>query len=1324
MAEIQTIGDVDAARKWLLQNRDGITNFEEKYGEGSAVAVLRGTYEPPEEPEGPSILDQAMNFASNTFSAIGDLSFEDALDGIGDTLQGVGRGIISAPTELAETLINLNTMDTAKAGSIADNAVARRNAVLTDEGRAAMSPEAEAEFRERINTQLALSGIRVSDERVDVDVDDVIEGVNKVAPVLNLPKILEKPDTTVGNLAEGFTQFVAGYVMLGGGGKLVKALGTGAAVDFAMFDPYDRNISAMMEENEWMIPYVTEALATDTEGSEWENRLRNSAEGGLLGVALEGVVASIRQYSKLKKAQRELADDGEVSKSTLKELEEAEAEVQKFSDLEGKPKGKLRVDGKFETDEGMVFDPSTGLRDFESEKLLVPNKDFSNDMAGMVNKAVDNIETPVRPDAPEVDATVVYPKVKKAPTQPKSLLNKDVLLKVAKNAKKRDAPVTFDNLGTRVGLFNWEKMDGPMDGKKLMDSLGDAIKESGGIRAAKTQTHEQISMKVMAELKDLTGADLPAMRQRYAETAKTTEDLAVQVTAGKVALQSTSRRITQLVDELDALERAKQTNTEVEEKLIDMLELHADMQASVKNIQTEAARATTAGRIRTADAITDDALNKIDRYGGSKRLRKLAKQIKAAPNEAAKSKLIRKGTQRTWLGKAVDVVNEVWLNAILSGPHTHALNIGANSINVMVRPAIRMVGGTLTANPRQVEEGFRQYMYLTGEIGNSLKTIASVGMYGGDSAIRNVFRSWWREEGILDTASKFDKTGPMRAISSENLGGGQMTNFVGKSMRLAGRTLQAEDEMFKQIVFNARLKSMVMAEARRMTDSQIEAAGYNSRGEFIEMEISKARESQESLAEKWQMMVMTGKVADDAKARDLFIQKNIGAYNHNSKYAQDALLEARETTFTTPLAKGSFGKGVQDFINNIPLLRQIMPFIQTPTNILRNAFERTPVLNMIVTNQRELLLKGTAEQRAMVVGNTSVGVMATYLAVNAAMQGRITGGGPSYDSEMDKAKLWNASPDWQPYSLNVGTAEEPQWIELKKLDPHGFLFGVVGDIYEMSQYMGETRDPELTKLMAMVAASFSNNVMSKTYMMSLADSINMFDGSAKPYQIDQFLQNRVASLVPYSGFSYQMNQDQDEAMRELRSLIDKVKARIYGQNSAAIKYDWLTGESTDTPEYMLGFVRQKKVDSGEHKAAKVYSELRNLNHAFVGPTKKIGDIVMSPEVFQRYNQLLGTVKGRGRRTLLEDIEKMINSNTYKKVAQAAEIERVRSQDDPRVKLINTVISAYKKRAQLQLFKEYPDLRDAVYSNKAIRKTIQNGGDAALADNLIFEFPPK
>ena len=61
----------------------------------------------------------------------------------------------------------------------------------------------------------------------------------------------------------------------------------------------------------------------------------------------------------------------------------------------------------------------------------------------------------------------------------------------------------------------------------------------------------------MMELKDLTGADLPAMQARFAATAKNNQDLAVQIVAGKAALQSTSRRISQLVDELDLIRQSQ-----------------------------------------------------------------------------------------------------------------------------------------------------------------------------------------------------------------------------------------------------------------------------------------------------------------------------------------------------------------------------------------------------------------------------------------------------------------------------------------------------------------------------------------------------------------------------------------------------------------------------------------------------------------------------------------------------------------------------------------------------------------------------------------------
>lgn len=1378
MADFQPIKDVDAAKRWLLQNKDQIGGFEAKYGKGSAIAVLKGTYVAPEvEPEPTGII---ANFNATRAAAsrrpsmspqqmaevdLGEAVTEVASmlgDGALDIAQGVARGMIGSQVETLETVSNANAITPEQAAY--DKTINYRNEVLAKRGLPPMTPEEEAEFAQRMGVAFASGGMAVREEgeRVDYDTQQAIDAVG-------LTNALEV-DTAAGTLAEGFSQFISGYVMLGGGGGgIVRSLATGAVVDGAMFDPYDRNISAMLQEHEWMDNYVTQALATNADSDEWENRLKNSVEGGLLGLALEGTVATIKHYAKVNKARQELAENGEVSPETLKEIEEAQAEVTKFADLDGKPKGQV-VEGKFVTDEGMIFDMNTGARDFEAEKITLSQK---TDAVAVTDEQVklaqaydermgrttdlEGLEVvPARQEAPALEGeapTVKDPEgVAKAPEMPtapaepkplpnKDILNKDQLLAAAKAAKNSDDPQAFmgkwgygiyDKNGKRsdkgafVGMFNWDNMDGPADALKLMNEIGDTLSASGALKNVQPQSLESINRAAMSELKDLTGADLPALTARFSETAKNTSDLAVQLVAGKTALQSTGRRINQLVDELDALEAAGRYNSDVEERLIDALQLHADMQAAVKNIQTSAARATAAGRIRTADNVTDAALNKVERFGGSKRLKKLAKQIKAAPTDAAKAKLVRKGIERTWLGKGVDIVNEVWLNAILSGPHTHALNIGANSINMMVRPAIRMIGGATTLNGQQIEEGFRQYMYLTNELANSIKTIATVGQYGGDSAIKNMMRSWWREEGILDTANKFDGNfeGANRAISSQTLGGGSAVDFAGKAVRLAGRTLQAEDEMFKQFVFNSRLNAKVVTAARRMTDEQIQAAGYASREDYISGEIAKAKESQESLAEKWQMMVQTGKVIDDAEAKAAFIQKHVGAYNHNSKYAQDALAEARETTFTTPLQNGTFSKYIQDMMTKIPILRQIMPFIQTPTNILRTSFERAPILNFAMKKQRDMFFRGTAEERAIVAGNMAVGAAATYMAIQYAMQGRITGGGPSYTDEADKAKLWNASPDWQPYSINIGTAEEPQWIELKKLDPHGFLFGVVGDIYEMQQYIGDTKDPELTKLTAMVVASFSNNVMSKTYMMSLSDTLNIFDGSAKPYQIDQFLQNRVASLVPYSQLSYQLNQDMDGSARELRTLTDKVKSRIYGMNTAAVKHDWLTGEEVGTPEYMLGFVRQKKVDSGEHKAAKVYSELRKLNHSFVGPQKKIGDVLLSPEVYQRYNELVGTVQMTGRRTLLQELEKTIDSRAYKRLTDEAEIAQLRSADDPRVKLLNTVIQAYKKKAQAQLYKEFPELRDTVASNGAIRKTIQAGGDSSLADNLIFEFPPK
>lgn len=1335
MEELKTFttqAQVDKAVELIQADpRKVIPIIDESYGRGTAQKLLAGEIsfktDDPVEPEMTNGEKRAQALSRRPrMSGPQDIDLGQAVmdaaavagEGITELAKGIGRGMIGAPTEQLETVANANAISTEQADSLFDQMVQMREKSL---GRK-LSEDEIAEFRLQSGATLAGAGMAVRDERVDFDTQDVVDS-------LGLTETLEV-DSTLGHMAEGVSQFATGYLMLGGGGTLTKALAVGAVTDATSFDPYEQNIAGMMQEYEWTTPFIEEAvaaLAIDPEASEWENRLKMAGEGLLLGGAIEGVALAVRHFGLVKRASEELATDGVVSPETTEAITKVEESIQKFDDLTYKPKGQV-VEGKFVTDDGMIFDMKSGDRDFEAEKLTLSQKvdaQATTD-APARPEAPENAEAAPRVNEPEgvAKAPETSPTAPKKPRSP--IINSQLAIKVARQAKKADDPVAFME-NKFVGIFNWDNMDGPQDAMKLMDQLGEAMSHTNALKNLQPQTLESINRRAMASLKDLTGADLPQLAERFAATAKSTKDMSVQLVAGKTILQSTARRVDTLIDELDALDKSGRYNSDVEERLIDAINLHADMQASIKSIQTEAARATTAGRIRTSDAISDVALNKIEQFGGSKKLRQVAKRIKAAPTQAAKNRQVRRARERTFLGKMVDVANEVWMNNILSGPVTHALNLGAGTANMFLRPAIRMAGGFATGNTQIGIEGYRQMQYTIAELTSVLANIATIGRVGGDSAIKNAMRSWWREEGILDTVTKFDTAGEgaYRALSAENFGGrgGAITDFAGKAARLSGRTLQAEDEFFKQVIFNARVKAQVRTAAATMTPEQLEKAGYKTQTDFVNGEISKARESQESLSTKYDQMVKLGQVLKDDAAKQAFIQKNIGAYNHNSEFAKAALKEAREATFTTPLPQGTLGKGIMNLVHEFPILRQFMPFIQTPVNILRTSFERTPAFNFLMQQQRDKLMYGTAEDRAELMGNFIVGTLFATTAAIAAANGRITGGGPSFDDDPQMAKLWHASPDWQAYSVNVGSQENPTWWELKKLDPHGFLFGIIGDLHEMSEYLGNTHDPEVSKIGAMVMASFANNIMSKTYLMSLSDTINLFDGSAEPWEWEAFLSNRAASMVPYSSAQYQINQMTDEHMRELRTYTDKVKARIISQNKAAVKHDWLTGEAVETPEYFLKFIRQKKVDSGEHKAAKVYSELRKLNHAFTGPQKKIGDIELSPEVYQRYNELVGTIGGT-EYNLLSRLTRYFESEKYKRQSDMADIDQLRSKDDPRVTEVQEIILSAKKNALAKLKSEYPELNEAINKNKSIRAALKNGADPELQNDLVFEFPPK
>jgi len=1267
----------EEAINWIKQHPQRHSDFDAKYGAGSAETI-NGPYQ---EPDDGTLIDM----------------FKGAVEGGVNIIRETGQFLNDNFSGA-----NLNPADPAHYG-------------LKRTGEA-------GEILDQRDQAMAIRQVEIQDTLEDMTIFG------------------QERDTTAGNVTQAMSQFLLGLV---GVGKITKlktfstisgGLIGGAIVDGVMFDPDDANFVRMLDEqfgigNET----VTELLGNNADDSELEKRLKNAFVGGVVGGSIDGVILGFKAIRAKVKGRKELQETGAISEETTSEIEAIEAEIQSFADLSAKPKGRI-VEGKFITDDGMIFDTKSGARDFEAEQVALTRP---------IDETPPNTVAPNRPDAPEIPATA--PKVEvavpdapvapviKAPKKPTSVVNMSALKKAAVSAKTlNEGQIVqmgdLNQMGDNLGLFNYSKMDGPLDAIKVMDQVQDALNGAGVLKSMNLENPQSLAEVTRLAVKEL--GELAGDPARVAEQYRTLEaagrDAAPRIVAGKMALQSTGREIANLVDQLDGLRITNNVDTGLERRLVDMLELHADLQSSIKGMQTAAARAVSAGRIRTADALGDVTLDRLAQYGGSKQIGKLVKQLKGTKgNPAGMAKVIRKAQQRSVMG----VVNEVWLNAILSGPRTHMMNIGSNAINMGIRPAQRMAGGammmikksTREAGKLQIEENFRTYVYTMAELADSIRYLATATKYGNESAMSAAFKSWYREEGLLDTASKFDFD---QAGNSRAIGG-----IAGKIIRGAGRTLQAEDEFFKQTIFRSRLKAKVMTNAARLSEDELLDMGYATKQEYIVDTFEKATLSKEALTEKWEEMVALGRVADDVEAKDEFISNNIGTYNHNSAMAKVALEEAREATFTTPLREGTFSKKVQESLNQFPVLRQIMPFIQTPTNILRVSFERVPVLGLFAGQQLRKLRNGTPDEKSMVLGQQALGWGITLYAVDMAMQGKITGGGPTYNRELNKAKLWNASPDWQPYSVNIGSSEKPNWIELKKLDPHGMLFGIVADFYEMLEYGANDPNPEVAEGLAMVMTAVANNITSKTYLASLTDTLDIFSGGAEDWKVIQFMENRVASMIPYSGLSYQLNQMGDGTMRDMRDFTDKLKARVYSpvldaagvDTSYTPKHDWLTGEAVDTPDYMLGFVRQKKVDSGEHRAAKVYEELRNVDHAFTGPQRRLGDVDLPPQVFQEYNELVGTIKGPGRRNLVQALEVLFESRDYKRASEDADVFPVASADDPRTALINGVINAYKSAAQDQLYRKYPKLEAQVNNNIGIRRAISRGGDRELAKDILREF---
>ena len=583
--------------------------------------------------------------------------------------------------------------------------------------------------------------------------------------------------------------------------------------------------------------------------------------------------------------------------------------------------------------------------------------------------------------------------------------------------------------------------------------------------------------------------------------------------------------------------------------------------------RAEAGRAL--GILRKQFASTDDLKSIMQSLGGRDSL--LEKAVLIAKAETPEQ--VATAIKQLRIAKASDVGMEIWINMLLSGPQTHAVNTLSNTLTAFWSIPERGVAAVIG----KLHGGDKVY-------GREITSKLFGTFQGIKEGTRTGIKTFLKEQ-PSDLFSKIELARP-RAISAEAFGlagktgikglVGKGLDSLGKVVRLPGRALMAEDEFFKAIGFRSELNSLAMRDGLKLGLS--------------------GRKLSEHIANT---------IANPSK--EMFDQ---------------SLYAARYVTFTKPL--GKTGLAIQNFAASHPAAKLLIPFVRTPTNIIKYAGERTP-LAVFSQAVRQEIAKGGAE-RDMALAKMAWGTTIMAGVVSMAAEKKITGGGPS-DSDA-KASLYRTG--WQPYSIKIGDT----YYSYARLEPLGVLFGIASDFSDIS---GELDKKEAEDIASMVVASASKNITSKTWLRGLSNAIEALEDPDRYAQ--QFLSSLAGTAIP-TGIA-QVARTQDPILRDARTVLDRIKSRTPGYSVTVPPRRNIWGEAI-VLQGGLGPDIISPIYVSQDRQDKVNDEIVRLEMKPSMPDRKINGVKLEPKEYDDY------VKRAGIPTK-QLLDGLINSEGWNKI---------------------------------------------------------------------------
>lgn len=578
----------------------------------------------------------------------------------------------------------------------------------------------------------------------------------------------------------------------------------------------------------------------------------------------------------------------------------------------------------------------------------------------------------------------------------------------------------------------------------------------------------------------------------------------------------------------------------------------------------------------------------------------------------------------------------LWINALLSGPHTHIANAVSNGATLGWGIAERQLAPVFGGNVRPGE--------------------AAAMIHGVYESFTDGLRAFWEVFRGGDMGGKIE----MHHTPSFQEAG--LTGIPGKALDYisaffqgaGGRMLSGADAFFKAIAFRAEARARALREAYNVANAE------NLYG----------KEARTRVNELYQAY-MTDLPEDIAKDADKF---------------------AAYVTFTNNL--GPTGAWLQEGSAKFPAVKLVIPFVKAPINIFKYANERTPWGLFAKSFRGDIQAGGARADLAM--AKWAMGSMTMGAASLLAMDGIITGGGPDPKKFPDLIKDMKDN-GWQAYSINVSAAkrktkgESTAWQKgdqfvgpFSRVEPLGSLFGMAADYVEI---MSNRKPDETTDEMGfhMVAATVKS-MSSKTFIKGLSQT--MLALTFPEEFLDKTVDRQAVSLVPIVGssLSRKIAQQIDPIVRHSEGFIEELRKNTPGLSSSLSPELNRWGEPVYRQNAIGPDIASPFYETTYKKDPVNEALIKNKVNIPPAPDALMG-LPLSYEGKIELHKIIAKEVTKGGKTLHDSMGKLLESSAFKKGSTGP--------DGRQALLLRARVEEFTRRGEMQMLKRHPELKQAL-----------------------------